>query len=165
MDEKPLVAEASKWIGVKETAPNAGPEVEMFQRTVDGKAQKESWCMCFVQYCLHQVETQLGIRSNVFNSEHCLTVFHKTALDLYRPRPESGFIVIWQHGQTAAGHTGIVTRVINDVQFETIEGNTSDSSSVERNGDGVYKKVRLLHPTGEMRIVGFLDPFPESANA
>jgi hypothetical protein len=160
-----LVKEASEYVGVKETGPNQGPDVEMFQRAVDGKASKESWCMCFVQYCIHQVEQQLGIRSNVFNSEHCLTVWRNTIHDLHRAHPAPGYIAIWQHYDefgkaTSNGHTGIVTEVLDADRFATVEGNTSDSSSVDRNGDGVYRKTRYLKTHGTMQLVGFIDPFP-----
>ena len=40
-----LIEVATKYIGIKEaTNHNDGPEVEMFQKAVDGKAQGESWC-------------------------------------------------------------------------------------------------------------------------
>ncbi len=157
-----LVNIARQYVGIHEVGPNAGPEVEKFQLAVDGKAQGESWCMAFVQFCIMELERRVARRSNIFHSEHCLTVWNKSPLELRRTKPEPGYIVIWRHGNTTSGHTGIVTNVIDNIRFETIEGNTSDSNLVDRNGDGVYEKVRHLTHTGSMQVVGFLVPFEEN---
>jgi hypothetical protein len=157
-----LVKIAEQYIGVKELGENSGPEVEKFQMAVDGKASGESWCMAFVQYCILELEQKTNKRSNIFHSEHCLTTWNKSPIELRRTSPEPGYIVIWKHGQTANGHTGIVSKVIGSVKFESIEGNTSDSACVNRNGDGVYRKIRNIDPAGEMKIIGFLVPFEEN---
>jgi hypothetical protein len=157
-----LIAEAKKWIGVKElTNHNDGLEVEMFQKAVDGKAQGESWCMCFVQFCLQQTECKLGLRSNMYSSEHCLTVWNKTPKEMRRIQPHPGYVVIWQHGDTTQGHTGIVTELIDEDNFSTIEGNTGDGLGIVRDGDGVYRRTRSIHGAGTMKVVGFIDPFSE----
>jgi hypothetical protein len=160
ISELPRIAE--EYIGVREAGNNGGPEVMKFQMAVDGKASGESWCMCFVQYCVMELEHKAQKRSNIFHAEHCLTVWNKSPEELRRPEPEPGYIVIWRHGKTTNGHTGIVTKVIDADHFETIEGNTADSSVVDPDGDGVYRKIRHRHPAGEMQIVGFLCPFEEN---
>ena len=157
-----LVNVAEQYIGIKELGNNAGPEIVKFQMAVDGKASGESWCMAFVQYCVMELEQKIGLRSNIFHSEHCLTVWNKSPNALRRKDPELGYIVIWSHGVTGNGHTGIVSKIIDKDRFETIEGNTSDSLHIERNGDGVYRKSRLRNPIGEMKVVGFLAPFEEN---
>ena len=158
-----LIEQATKWIGVKEaTNHNDGPEVEMFQKAVDGKAQGESWCMAFVQFCLQQVEQIENIRTNMFSAEHCLTVWNKTHKEMHREAPEPGFVAIWQHGDTTQGHTGIVTEVLEGGKFGTIEGNTGDGSGVVRDGDGVYRRTRSINGAGSMKVLGFIDPFCET---
>ena len=157
-----LIEEAKKWIGVKEaTNHNDGKEVEMFQKAVDGKAQGESWCMAFVQFCLQRVETSQQTRTNMYSSEHCLTVWNKTGTGMHRTAPEPGFVVIWRHGATTQGHTGIVTEVLANGEFTTIEGNTGNGKGVIRDGDGVYNRTRSVTGAGEMKVVGFIDPFCE----
>jgi hypothetical protein len=163
-----LIEVATKYIGVKEaTNHNDGPEVEMFQKAVDGKANGESWCMGFVQYCIKQVEQIKNIRTNLFSSEHCLTVWNKTDHDMRRTEPQPGYIVIWQHGNTTQGHTGIVTSGLqmDGVTFNTIEGNTGDGSGVVRDGDGVYRRTRSINGAGSMKVLGFIDPFAETVNS
>jgi hypothetical protein len=157
-----LVKIAEQYIGIREVGNNAGPEILRFQMAVDGKAEGESWCMGFVQFCIQELEHKIARRSNIFRSEHCLTVWNKSPLELRREIPEPGYIVIWRHGDTTNGHTGIVARVIDDKSFETIEGNTSGNKDVDRNGDGVYLKTRLFHSVSEMQIVGYLSAFEEN---
>ncbi len=119
-------------------------------------------CMAFVQFCLQQVEQIENIRSNVFHSEHCLTVWNKTDKTLHSNKPEPGYIVIWQHGDTTQGHTGIVTDVVDDNHFGTIEGNTADGSGVVRDGDGVYHRTRSIVGAGSMKVLGFINPFADT---
>jgi hypothetical protein len=160
-----FIAEAVKWIGIKEvTGNNDGVEVQMFQKAVDGKAQGEPWCMGFVQFCLQKTEASLNIRTNVFHSELCRAVWNKTPEKMHSKEPKAGFIVIWQHGTTQAGHTGIVTEVLDGGQFSTIEGNTGNGTGVVREGDGVYRKTRSTKGSGDMTIMGFIDPFAEVVN-
>jgi uncharacterized protein (TIGR02594 family) len=158
-----LIAEASKWIGVKEEGgDNKGETVEMFQRAVDGRAFQESWCASFAFYCLINTGG-----TDLFMSEHCLTVWNRSPKELRRQKPEPGCLVVWQFEGTASGHMGIVKMVLSDTQILTIEGNTSGASHIERNGGGVYLKQRASRPvTGRMKLVGFLWPWragPETA--
>jgi hypothetical protein len=153
-----LIEEASKWIGVQEKGTNKGPEVEAFQKYVDGVAVKEPWCAAFVMFCVGHVETREKIRTRLFKTEHVLTMWNKTPKELRCAQPKEGCIVLWVKTGTTSGHCGIITKVHSD-SIETIEGNTSPSSKVEREGDGVYKKTRALAQVGSLKIVGFLDPF------
>jgi hypothetical protein len=156
-----LIKEAEKCIGVHESGGNnKGPAVERFQKAVDGRAQGEPWCAAFVQFCINEVEAQFGATVVVHRSEHCLTIWAKTP-GVHRYKfPKPGFLVIWGYEDSLNGHIGIVTRVIDDFTIETIEGNTSpDDKTVEREGDGVYRKTRSLKAVGKMKLVGFICPF------
>ncbi len=154
-----LLQVASKYIGTKEEGgDNKGAQVEEFQKAVDDKALCESWCMAFVQFCIKQVEKLTGEESRLASSEHCLTVWNGTPKDLRVSSPEPGCVVIWRHGDSTSGHTGIVVSVSPD-SFVTIEGNTGPGAGVVREGDGVYQKTRTLAGSEQMKIVGFLMPF------
>lgn len=159
-----LIAEARKWVGVRETGWNKGKEVEMFQKFVDGKAQGEAYCMAFVQYCVGQVERETLRKSWLFKSEHCLTTWTKTPLKARLKEPEPGSIVIWQYYTvkgvaTGSGHTGIVTQIKNDISFLTIEGNTGSGAEIIREGDGVWERERRIAKLGRFRLMGFLRPW------
>lgn len=147
-----LVEVAQKYVGVKEKGgDNKGPEVERFQKAVDGKAQGEPWCMAFVQFCIKEAKLQ----SKIFESEHCLTVWNKTPKEQRLKEPVPGCLVIWQYGDTTNGHVGIVTAVFKN-SIHTIEGNTGDGKGIVREGDGVYARNRSRAGSQQMKILGYL---------
>jgi uncharacterized protein (TIGR02594 family) len=153
-----LVTEAKKYEGVHEVGGNnMGPDVQKFQKAVDGVAEGEAWCMAFVQYCIKQVEAAQGIKSAIFRSEHCLTTWQKSPISMRLAKPEAGCVVIWQHGTTSNGHTGFVMGTDASGNLLTIEGNTNLAGSSE--GDGVYAKTRDKVSDGDMKVVGFLKVF------
>lgn len=142
---------------------NKGKFVELFQMTVDGKAQREAWCMAFVQSMLAYVEKKLNVTSPIFASEHCLTTWQKTPkAQRVKAIPAPGAIVIWQHGKTTSGHTGLMLEW-QDKNFEAVEGNTESGinpkGAVVRDGGGVYMTKRGSKGSGSMKVVGFLKPF------
>lgn len=165
-----LVKEALKWIGTKETGgENRGKEVEMFQRAVDGKAQGEPWCLAFVQFCVKAAGKEYERRHGGVNkpdvfyqTEHCMTLWSKTDPRARLNDPIPGCLVIWQYWKdgrpTPQGHVGIVVSVF-DQNIETVEGNTSGATSIEREGDVVARKFRRRFPSGSMRVKGYLVPW------
>lgn len=170
-----LVSEAKKWLSITEKGgDNCGEIIEMFQRTVDGKATKEPWCMDFVQYCLGQVDNMVDeimqrsieskFRNQIASYEHCLTVWKQTSSECVLNGPQMGSISIWQHGDSNNGHTGIVAAVNKAKGFMwTIEGNTGpQDKEIVREGDGVYLKKRNIIKNGSMKVLGFLNPWPLS---
>jgi hypothetical protein len=159
-----LVQIALSFVGTREEGENGGSLVQAFQKAVDGKASGEPWCLCFVQFCVAQASQETGVHSLVARTEHCLTAWNLTRPELRISRPEPGCIVIWEHLEngkpTGRGHAGIVVAVPTDKTFETVEGNTTPGPGVEREGDGVYHRLRLLNPPGSMRVKGFLQAWP-----
>lgn len=163
---KELVREAERFLGVHEVGGNnMGEAVERFQMAVDGKAQGEPWCAAFVQFCIKEVEAAHGPTVVVARSEHCMTIWNRTSGVHRYKSPKPGYLVIWNYEGTTNGHIGIVTKVIDELTIETIEGNTGpDSKTVEREGDGVYRKTRSTKTVGKMKLVGFIAPFnPDTA--
>lgn len=136
------------------------PQVKAFRMCVDGVDSGEPWCMAFVQFCIKQVENKSGIvKSNIFRSERCLSVWEKSEVTMRRPGPEVGFIVIWKRRGKDEGHTGIVTGVRSPEVFLTVEGNTTSGLGIERQGDGVYAKDRRIEGNALFELVGFICPF------
>ena len=162
-----LIAEARRWVGTTETPPNKGQLVERWQKTVDGVAQGESWCMAFVQHHITWIDKLFWELSanpyytKVFKSEHCLTVWNKTPKEMRSNVPVLGSIAIWQHKGTASGHTGIVSSILpSQRKFLCIEGNTGPGDGVVREGDGVFEKSRSMDGAGEMKLLGFIVTWP-----
>jgi hypothetical protein len=167
--KKLLILEASRWVGTTEVGGNnKGQIVEKFQKTVDSKAQGEAWCMAAVQtWCVwtkNYFDTchpplKDTIKLAIYPSEHCLTVWNKTDPRCRIKSPTPGCVIIWRHGQTTNGHTGIFVEMLPNGKMKTIEGNTGDGKGVVRDGDGVYFRERSLTGEGDMKVVGFIDPF------
>jgi peptidoglycan hydrolase-like protein with peptidoglycan-binding domain len=145
--------------GVRETAPNRGPEVDAYiERVGLDPTRALSWCAAFVYWSYDEAAAKLKIADPCFKTGGVLNhwakcppaarVYAQDAFDnpaLIRP----GAIFIVDHGG-GKGHTGIVTRVA-DGQIGTIEGNTNRAGS--REGDGVYQKTRTI---GSINV-GFID--------
>lgn len=154
-----LIEFAKQYIGTKESGgDNKGELIVLFQKALDGKAAGEPWCMAFTQYCIMEVEKIQNIKSKIYRSEHCLTVWNKSPKELRLKEPEVGCLIIWQYGDTINGHVGIVTKV-NKNTVETVEGNTGNGSGVVREGDGVYARKRSKLGSEKMKVVGYLRVF------
>ena len=154
---------AESCVGIREEGGNnRGPMVKLIQKTSDGSADNEAWCMAFVMTCLAYVEQKLGIVSPVFNSEHCMTTWTKTPkVQRVKSVPLPGAIIIWKKGATSSGHTGIVSEYRGKT-MEAIEGNTNAGivgGKIENDGGGVYLTDRSTSGTGSMKVVGYIKPF------
>lgn len=155
-----LINVARCFLGVhEEGGDNRGPMVERFQAAVNGKPNGEPWCMAFVQFCVQEVERSMGLRSNIFRSESCWEVWQKSPKLMRRTKPSPGYIIIWNRLGTLLGHTGIISGMRSPEVMMTIEGNTSPGFGIEREGDGVYEKLRGLRGTMLFVPLGYLQVF------
>jgi hypothetical protein len=160
-----LVCAAEACVGIREEGGNnRGPLVEMMEDTIH-EAHGMPWCMAFVQSMISYVEERTGVKSLLPVSAGCLDVWNKSPALRANADPLPGAIVVWRHGDTAQGHTGIL-RSFPGKPHETmslVEGNTeagvSTSGKVERDGGGVYATNRNKTGTGSMHVMGFLKPF------
>lgn len=155
-------------VGIREVGGNnEGPLVDLIQETIGGEGV-EPWCMALVQTCIAYAELKTGVVSPVYDGdmggEHCLTVWNKTP-ETQRVKyfPGRGAIIIWRHGKTTSGHTGMfVEGKLSDDTFKAVEGNTESgvaNGKVERDGGGVYRTIRKFSGNGDMKILGYLKPF------
>lgn len=152
-----MIFAAQACVGEKESGNNKGAFVELCQKTVDGKASSEPWCMAFVQSMVAYAEIKTGKKSSLYPSEHCMTTLRKAKPeDRVKKIPAPGAIVIWEHKNTDKGHTAFVMEYKNKT-METIEGNTG---KLFREGDGVYQKSRSTTKDDDMNVRGFIIPFP-----
>jgi len=165
-----LVHEAKKWLGFTEQGGNnKGQAVELFQKYVDGRAAGEPWCISFIQFCVNQVDEMadsffamsINHRTQLYRTEHSLTMFRMHPQHLHVSQPEPGAIPIWQKGLSASGHGGIAETHSEFGEFGTYEGNTGPSDKVERDGDGVFQKRRSMETVGTFKLKGFLRPWDD----
>lgn len=153
-----LVDSAIACIGIKEDGPdNHGPMVEVLQCCV-GLPQGQPWCVSFVQSCVSYVEAKKGILSPLPAYESVLELWYKGHNICSVSKPQPGDIILWQMGDTPHGHCGIIISLDVD-HYRTIEGNTSELREIDRNGDGVYRKLRKMGGSVTFRELGFLRPF------
>lgn len=145
-----LIDAGLKYVGVREHGYNKGPEVELFQRFVDGKAQGESWCMAFVQFIVGQVCAKYGIKTPLYPSEHCNTVYSKTAAKYLEQAWGVGFAFIMRNPADNSGHTGICAP-----GNMAVEGNTSVAGSTD--GDGVYYRLRSPKGSATKPMRGYIN--------
>ncbi len=108
-----------------------------YWRDIMPSYQGQPWCACFVTWCFVQAFGS-DMAANLLR--HYPYVYCPTMANLFtlHANPKRGDIVIFKN-KGEFTHTGIVTGVNGDY-FTTIEGNTSDGSTIIANGGGVYKK-------------------------
>ena len=135
----------SSQLGVRElTNHNDGREVEMYLLTC-GLGRGYAWCAAFVKWCYIQcgINTK-GITAwaaTCINYNHMVCVQGKQTAE-----PQAGDnITFWDYQRRIVCHTGLYHRRVNDVFYESVEGNTNEGGSSE--GDGVYKKKRSFKAT------------------
>lgn len=153
---KELIDSAKKWQHIKETdGKNRQKDIDAWNKAMKVPLGSP-WCMSFVQSRIKDIESRYGVASRVFKSAHCLTVWNQSPQNLKDSIPNEGDLIIWNKPGTTNGHVGIVTKVLGNGYVETIEGNTSSGSLVERNGDGVYIKKRHINGDGHFKVKGYL---------
>lgn len=108
-----------------------------YWRDIKPDYQGQPWCAAFVSWCFMKAFGQANAKKLL---KHWPYVYCPTMADLFtlNANPKVGDIVIfYRNGEFA--HTGLVTKVSGD-QFWTVEGNTSDDSTIIANGGGVCEK-------------------------
>ena len=138
------------------------PEGRILVRDKKGNPFVSGNCMTFVQFCVQATARRFGIAPTLPATEHCMTAWNN-ARTIHKFPPSDGvvapgFIAIWKQIGSSNGHCGIVVDASHNL-MHTVEGNTSDGSGINREGDGVYLRARNRVGMGKMVLVGFIDPF------
>lgn len=152
-----LYCAAQACVGIREVGHNKGKYIELIQKTIGG-AEREPYCMAGVQTWIAYVEQKLGIKSPIYASEHCMTVWRNTPTkQRVKTSPLLAAIIIWNREGSDRGHTGIIIESKYRQSFSAIEANTDGDGS--REGDGIYVKSRSWYRNGSLKVMGFLKPF------
>ena len=147
---------AKKYIGQKEGKGNVFDDSTPLGKILKeaGHNDGEAWCCYFTEAVFVETLRALFSASTV-------QTFHnfKNAGYEISDVPKVGHLVIWQRYKdgkaTWAGHAGIVTKVIDETSFVSIEGNTNSAGS--REGDSVQEKVRTTARTENgLNVLGFV---------
>lgn len=154
-----MLMAADALVGIHEKGGNnSGYEVELIQETVGGHS-REPYCMGTVQTCIAYAEIYSGVKSKFLVTEHCMTAWRSTPKELRVEEPSRGSVIIWQHGSSERGHTGITKGLTPKKYRQTVEGNTGTGEGINRDGDGIWNRTRRPGGEGKMKEVGFIDPF------
>jgi hypothetical protein len=147
------IAIALTQIGVRETGPNTGPEVDRYLASV-GLHPGQSWCAAFVHWVFQEASLALDVLNPCPKTGGVLHLWELAADNARTTEPTKGAIVIMDHGG-GHGHTGIVESVNGGGLLESVEGNTSRGGS--RNGDAVWRHIWRPEDGARGRLVGYLD--------
>lgn len=170
------------FVGVKESSPNRGPLIELFQKAVDGKAEGEPYCAGFVHFLCQQIDQEMEeedptwLPYSLWKSESTRTMWDLGNVKARHTVPQLGDVIIWAHWKrsvdiktkkelwipTRQGHCGFVVELLEDGFIKTVEANTSSPSngSIVRDGDGIWEKTRQpMREIGAFRYLGCLSPW------
>ena len=159
-------------VGTTEVGRNCGRGPRAYLRSV-GLGCGYAWCAAFTSWALDEGGAAgprrrdgTAVRSagaRVFN-EAASTVDARVVLR-GAARVPPGSVVTWRRGSTWQGHSGMVVRDDNAAVRGlawykrcglTVEGNTSSGrGGSQRDGDGVYRRVRCISPGSYFRIETF----------
>jgi hypothetical protein len=161
-------------IGVQETGDNAGKAVETYLASCKPPLGPGApWCAAFVRFRMKDAATKAGIvYDSTFPRSAWTPDWHKWGVEnnkfLNVQKAQANVMQILP-GDLALfyfrtlgriGHIGIVETVQN-WGVTTIEGNTSpepeDEDSVQRDGDGVYRKQRTWSELGKFGGILMVD--------
>lgn len=154
---------ASQYIGKKEKSGNSGFEDSKFEADMVKYGAWEKgfpWCACFLRMIFIKAYPEKSLSYKKMISPSTRETYNNLMGFGYTcfQNPSVGAVVIWANYSSGiaqlTGHIGIVTEVLEDGTFKTIEGNTNDSGS--RNGDRVAEQHRTLRrkPNG-LNVLGF----------
>lgn len=167
MSYRPIAIEAARAalanVGVTETGgDNRGPAVETYQRSV-GISPGSPWCAAFVRYRLEAAAEKLDLDIPIgfpdtgwvpsfvaWAQTNKVWVPRATARvepSLVRP---GDLVAFWFQAKARCAHIGIVVATPTTSGFVSVEGNTGPDrgTTVERDGDGVYRKQRTWSSVG-----------------
>lgn len=144
---------ALTYVGVTEsTGHNDGYQIEEFLSSV-GLSKGYPYCAAFVSYNLNRCKvSEPTVRSPLAVK----FITHKSIrirdIILGTKQIPPGAIFVMQQENTLKGHTGFITGNSSNKIF-TVEANTSPQKGTpeaERDGQGIYERVRLLEPIGNL---------------
>lgn len=158
-----LVEEARKYVGIKEVGRNEGWNDAAFKIMMKkaGWVSSHAWCMYFakaVWMTIYQDSKHYDHIVKTLNGSTIMSYRKAKMSDLIvvRDMPTLGGIVIWETSP-GRGHAGVVSKVRDELDINTVEGNTSPQGS--REGDTILERRRHLNAHAQnWRYLGCLYP-------
>jgi len=134
-------------VGIRERSYNSGPEIDHWLRHV-GLSPRNPYCAACMTHALDSAKVAWPrIRTGLAMNYRLRGSFKATDVLSGKVVLLPGDLVIWQKGNTIYGHIGVVETVVDRRTVITIEANTSSGvRGSQRDGDGVYRRRRLIEP-------------------
>lgn len=158
-----LIEVAKKDLGKKEKDGNTGfedKELEKAMRTV-GWHPGWAWCASIQEKWIWEAYPNLKDAVSGYFVPSAVATFRNLKNAGYQVSmiPTVGALVYWQRMQDGepqwTGHAGVVSRVISDTEFYSIEGNTNEKGS--REGTTVLEKNRFVKKVDDgLQVIGFI---------
>lgn len=152
-----IVHIAEQYVGVEELDGNRGHIID-YWNTKANVPLGSAWCSSFVMFCVTGTDNQLSIKTDLRLSAHVLSMFNQSK-NCWVGKPQKGFLICWQLGETLSGHVEIIKEVLPDGSLTCIGGNTTGAESVNREGRFVAENVRNPRAVGRLKFKGYLDPW------
>ena len=159
-----IIETARQYIGQLEKPNNSGFQDPQFEADMIkfGEWQKGfSWCACFAEMCFRKAYPERQDLAALFDpsTRRTFANFTKAGFNISQ-KPVLGSLVIWANYKNSikewTGHAGIVSDVLGENAFKSIEGNTSAQGS--RNGDRVaeHNRTTAIKANG-LNVLGFIE--------
>jgi hypothetical protein len=159
-----LVDIARKDVGKKEKPGNSGFVDANMQKRLEAVGWQVgwSWCATMIEAWVWDAFPERKDKVKGLFVPSAVNTFRNLERAGYKASmvPTVGAIVAWQRMKEGkpqwTGHIGVVSQVISDTEFWSIEGNASNTGSA--NGDGVYevhRHVKSVVANG-LKVIGFI---------
>lgn len=140
-------------LGVRETAPNAGPGINAWLAGV-GLPPGKSWCAAYVHGMHQTAADDCGVMNPCPKTGSAMHIWDLAPEACRQTLPAPGDVYVLDHGH-GLGHVGIVETVRPDGAVATeISGNTNMEGS--REGNAVVRHAGPPEVSHGGRLVGFL---------
>jgi hypothetical protein len=159
-----LIEAAKKDLGKKEKPGNTGFEDKELEKAMKavGWAPGWAWCASIQEKWIREAFPERAADLNGFFVPSAVATFRnlKNAKFPVSLKPTEGALVFWQRMKNGVpqwqGHAGIVSKVINEIEFYSIEGNTNEQGS--REGTTVLEKHRVINWSLQdgLKVLGFI---------
>jgi hypothetical protein len=154
---------AQKYLGETEISGNAGFTQVEFEGKMKlvGWKKGEAWCAYFAELVFKEAYPERAEDFNRLFSASAVKTYSNFLANGYigKPEPSPGDLVIWRMFKNGSpswqGHAGIVSDVLGQTLFYSIEGNTNDGGG--REGYIVARKVRdTKRKLNGLNVMGFI---------
>lgn len=156
------------YVGQQEINGNKGFKNKEFQKKMQecGWQISQSWCAYFTELVWKEAYGKTHALYHTLDrlfSPSATATFanfkgHPTQFKT-GDKPKVGALVVWKYGNGWQGHIGIVTEILDNVSFKTVEGNTNSEGGREGIEVAVKKrKVGEPFKAKGLNLIGFIYP-------